>query len=60
MGRSIGGSVDPGGGVGVMVGWLNSFIVLKGKTDSSKEMSVLITVECVDTFHNLYPFVEAP
>ena len=32
--------------------------VLRGKTDSEKTMSVLMTVECDNGFHSLYPFVE--
>ena len=34
------------------------FGFLRGITDSSKTMSVLMTVECDNGFHSLYPFVE--
>ena len=32
--------------------------VLRRNTDSSKTMSVLMTVECDNGFHSLYPFVK--
>ena len=51
--------VGAGGCSGTNMGCFGGmFRVLRGKTDFSKTTSVLVTVECDNGFHSLYPFVE--